>query len=127
MLRNKDIAKIQEIKTLFTDSWIQPEFFSKQIELFNFTKASKILKAIKKSGVPVWDIIKLLLILPFSNAHSIHSLYSTKMAPEVKGQKERHYSSEVQKDQPMKDICGLYSDRKLVYNNYITWQIYGNQ
>ena len=91
MLRNKDIAKIQEIKTLFTDSWIQPEFFSKQIELFNFTKASKIFKAIKKSGVPVWDIIKLLLILPFSNAHSIHSLYSTKMAPEVKGQKDIYY------------------------------------
>jgi len=39
MLRNNDIAKIQEIKALFTNSWIQPEFFSKQIELFNFTKA----------------------------------------------------------------------------------------
>ena len=91
MLRNKDIAKIQEIKTLFTDSWIQPEFFSKQIELFNFTKASKILKAIKKSGVPAWDIIKLLLILPFSDTHSIHSLYDTKMAPDVKGQKDIYY------------------------------------
>lgn len=47
MLQNKDIAKIQEIKALFTDSWIQPEFLSKQIDLFNFTKASKIFKAIK--------------------------------------------------------------------------------
>ncbi|MCD4736761.1 MAG: hypothetical protein K8R53_12015 [Bacteroidales bacterium] len=47
--------------------------------------------AIKKSGVPVWDIIKLLLILPFSNAKNIHSLYSTKMAPEVKGQKDTYY------------------------------------
>ena len=27
MLPNKDISKIQEIKTLFTDSWIQPNFF----------------------------------------------------------------------------------------------------
>jgi len=70
---------------------MQPEFFSKQIELFDFTKASKIFKAIKKSGVPVWDIIKLLLILPFSNAQNIHSLYSTKMAPEVKGQKDTYY------------------------------------
>jgi len=91
MLQSKDITKIQEIKTLFQDSWIQPEFFSKQIELFNFTKASKIFKAIKKSGVPVWDIMKLLLILPFSNAKNIHSLYSTKMAPEVKGQKDTYY------------------------------------
>lgn len=65
MLQNKDIAKIQEIKTLYTDSWIQPEFFSKQLDLFNFTKASKIFKAIKKSGVATWDIIQLLLILPF--------------------------------------------------------------
>jgi len=31
MLQDKDISKIQEIKTLFTDSWVQPEFFSKQI------------------------------------------------------------------------------------------------
>ena len=77
MLQSKDIAKIQEIKTFFTDSWIQPEFFSKQIELFNFTKASKIFKAIKKSGVPVWDIIKLLLILPFSNAHIVFTHCTT--------------------------------------------------
>lgn len=91
MLRNKDIAKIQEIKTLFTDSWVRPEFFSKQIELFDFTKASKIFNAIKKSGVPVWDIIKLLLILPFSNTQSIHSLYTTKMAPGTKGQKDIYY------------------------------------
>jgi len=91
MLQDKDIAKIQEIKTLFTDSWIQPEFFSKQIGLFDFTKASKIFMAIKRSGVPVWDIIKLLLILPFSNVKSIHSMYNTKMAPEVKGQKDTYY------------------------------------
>ena len=91
MLRDKDIAKIQEIKTLYTDSWAQPEFFSKQIELFDFTKASKIFMAIKKSGVPVWDIIKLLLILPFSNVKSIHSLYNTKMAPVAKGKKDTYY------------------------------------
>jgi hypothetical protein len=66
MLQNKDISKIQEIKTLFNDSWIEPDFFSKQLDLFNFNKSSRIFKAIKKSGVPVWDIIKLLLILPFT-------------------------------------------------------------
>ena len=27
MLQNKDIAKIQEIKTLFKDSWTQADFF----------------------------------------------------------------------------------------------------
>ena len=58
MLQNKDITKIQEIKTLFKDTWIQPDFFSKQIELFHFTKASKIFKSIKQSGVPDCRSIK---------------------------------------------------------------------
>ena len=91
MLQNKDITKIQEIKTLFTDSWIQPDFFHKQLELFNFTKASSIFKIIKRSGIPVWDIIKLLLIIPFSNVDNIHSLYNSKLAPDVKGQKDIYY------------------------------------
>jgi len=34
MLQNKDITKIQEIKTLFQVSWTQPEFFLKHPELF---------------------------------------------------------------------------------------------
>ncbi len=89
MLQNKDITKIQEIKTLFTNSWIQPDFFHKQLELFNFKKASSIFKIIKRSGVPVWDVIKLLLIIPFSNVNNIHSLYNSKLAPDVKGQKDR--------------------------------------
>jgi len=91
MLQDKDITKIQEIKTLFTDSWIQPDFFHKQLELFNFTKASSIFKIIKRSGVPVWDVIKLLLIIPFSNVNNIHSLYNSKLAPDVKGQKDIYY------------------------------------
>ncbi|MBE9467328.1 MAG: hypothetical protein IMY72_03280 [Bacteroidetes bacterium] len=44
MLRNKDITKIQKMKMLFTNTWIQPDFFHQQLELFNFTKASRIFK-----------------------------------------------------------------------------------
>ncbi len=91
MLQNKDITKIQEIKTLFNDNWIQPEFFSKQIELFHFTKASKIFKSIKQIGIPAWDILKLLFILPFTNIQNINSLYNTRMAPDVKGEKDVYY------------------------------------
>ncbi len=87
MLQNKDIAKIQEIKTLFKDSWIEPQFFSDQLNLFNFTKASKIFSAIKKSGVPVWEILKLLLIFPFSNTKSINSLYQGRITPDVQGRR----------------------------------------
>ncbi len=91
MLQNEDITKIQEIKTYFTDRWIQPEFFSKQLELFNFSKTSIIFKSIKKSGVPVWDLLKLLFVLPFTNTQNISSLYDTRMFPDVKGQKDIYY------------------------------------
>jgi len=91
MLQNKDIAKIREIETFFTNSWVQPEFFSKQIELFRFSKTSKIFLSIKESGVPVWDIIRLLLVLPFSNVQNIHELYNTKMAPKTDGGKDTYY------------------------------------
>ena len=77
MLQDKDIAKIQEIETYFSESWTHVDFFSKQLELFYFSKTSKIFKSIKKSGVDVWDIIKLLLIIPFSNVNTINSLYTT--------------------------------------------------
>ena len=91
MLQNKDITKIQEIKTLFNDTWTQPEFFSKQIELFHFTKTSKIFKSIKKTGIPAWDILRLLFILPFTNIQNINSLYNTKIAPDVNGEKDMYY------------------------------------
>jgi len=39
MLQDKDITKIQEIKTFFSANWTQPEFFHNQLELFQFTKS----------------------------------------------------------------------------------------
>lgn len=91
MLQNKDIIKIQEIGTFFTNSWIQPEFFSKQLELFHFSKTSRIFSSIKESGVPVWNLLKLLFVLPFANIQNIHSLYNNKLAPETDGQKDTYY------------------------------------
>ena len=35
MLQNKDIAKIQEIETFFSERWIHVDFLSKQLELFH--------------------------------------------------------------------------------------------
>ena len=91
MLQNKDIAKIQEIKTFFTKRWTQVEFFSKQLDLFHFSKTSKIFSFIKQSGVPAWDVLKLLFVLPFTNCSNIHSLYTSKMTPKVEGQKDTYY------------------------------------
>lgn len=52
MLQNKDIAKTQEIKAFFKDTWRQPEFLVKYLELLNFSKTSKLFKFVKQSGVP---------------------------------------------------------------------------
>jgi hypothetical protein len=93
MLRNKDIAKIQEIKTLFQVSWIKPEFFKDQLDLFKFSKSTKIFKSVKKDGVPFWDIMKLLLVLPFANVKNIHSIFTHKFVSNDIGQKDVFYRS----------------------------------
>ncbi len=66
MLQNKDIAKTQEMKTFFKDTWGQPEFLIKHLELLNFSKTSKLFR----SGVPFWELIKLVLALPFMDMES---------------------------------------------------------
>ena len=91
MLPDKDIAKIQEIKTLFQDSWTQPEFFSKQLEIFKFSKTSKLFLSVKESGIPFWEIMKILLVLPFMDIKNVGSLFTSSVIPESKGQKDVYY------------------------------------
>jgi hypothetical protein len=91
MLQNKDIAKIQEIKIFFNDTWISPEFLKKYLDLFKITKTSKIFKSVKETGVPFIDIIHLLLILPFTMNKTIYSLYTSKFTPVTKGKKDVYY------------------------------------
>lgn len=91
MLLDKDIAKIQEIKLLFQDSWTQPEFFSKHLELFKFPKTSKLFLSVKESGVPFWEIMKILLVLPFMDIKNVGSLFNSSVAPKSQGQKDVYY------------------------------------
>ncbi len=91
MLRNKDIAKIQEIKILFQDSWAQPEFFSKHLELFKFSKTSKLFLSVKESGVPFWEVMKVLLVLPFIDIKNVGSLFNSPVGIKSKGQKDVYY------------------------------------
>jgi len=91
MLQNKDIAKIQEVKTFFKDTWIQPEFFVKHLELLNFSKTSKLFKSVKQSGVPFWDLIKLILSLPFMDMGSLGSVFNGSAPVETKAQKDTYY------------------------------------
>jgi len=91
MLQNKGITKIQEIKTLYTDKWIQPDFFSQQLELFKFTKTMSIFNSVKKNGICVWDLLKVLFVLPFTNTPNVFSLLNSKMALKSKGKKDAYY------------------------------------
>jgi hypothetical protein len=91
MLQDKDIAKIQEIKTLFQDSWAQPEFFSKHLELFKFSKTSKLFLSVKQSGVPFWEIMKILIVLPFMDIKNVSSIFNSSAALKSKGQKDVYY------------------------------------
>ena len=117
MLRNKDISKIREIETFFTNSWLQPEFFSKQLELFHFSKTSRIFSSIKKSGVPVWSLLKLLFILPFANIQNIHSLYNNTMAPATDGQKDVYYRLLSNQKINWRNILLLFVKRYLQLDN----------
>ena len=74
MLQTKDIAKIQEIKTFYKETWVQPEFFAKHLELFHFKKSSLLFNSVKSSGVHYWDLLKVLLILPFAGVKNIQGL-----------------------------------------------------
>jgi len=91
MLQNKDITKIDEIKTLFNDSWTQPEFFSHYLKLFRFPKSSNLLNSIKKSGFNLLDIIHVLFILPFMSHKNIHSYAISKDNNKKTGEKDVYY------------------------------------
>ena len=113
MLQNKDIAKIQEIKFLFNDNWIKPEFFQEYLKMFKFSKTSKIFLAVKKTGVPFWEIMKLLLILSFSNINNIGSLFTNKFAPDTAGQKDVYYRSLANQKINWRNILLLFVKRYL--------------
>lgn len=120
MLQNKDITKIQEIEIFFKKNWVQPEFFSKQLELFHFSKTSKLFSSFKESGVPVWDILKLLLILPFANIPNIHALYNSPMAPKTNGQKDTNYRLLSNQNINWRNILLLFIKRYLRLDNKFT-------
>jgi hypothetical protein len=76
MLRNKDITKIQEVGALFKNTWTRPEFFSDHLKLFRFSGASDIFAPAKKSGIPFWALLKVLLVLPFAGRGNVASLFA---------------------------------------------------
>lgn len=113
MLQNKDIAKTQEVKTFFKDTWKQPEFFIKHLELLNFTKTSKLFKSVKQSGVPFWELIKLILALPFMDMESLGAVFNGNDGIKTKAQKDTYYRALANQKMDWRNLLLLFVKRYL--------------
>lgn len=113
MLQNKDIAKIQEIKTLFKDTWTQPGFLVEHLELLNFNKNSKLFKSVKKCGVPFWDLIKLIIALPFMDMESVGSVFNGSSTVETKARKDTYYRALTNQKMDWRNLLLLFVKRYL--------------
>ncbi len=91
MLQNKDITKVQEIKTYLKNSWLEPEFLSKHFNLLHFSKTSLLYSSVKECGVPFWDLLKLILIFPFMNISSVGAALEKRSNVETIAQKDTYY------------------------------------
>lgn len=120
MLQNKDIAKIQEVKTFFKDTWTQPEFLVKHLELLNFSKTSKLFKSVKQSGVPFWDLIKLILALPFMDMGSLGSVFNGSAPVETKAQKDTYYRALTNQKMDWRNLLLLSVKRYLSLDDRFT-------
>lgn len=116
MLQNKDIAKIQEVKAFFKDTWKHPEFFIKHLELLNFSKTSKLFKSVKQSGVPFWELIELILALPFMDMESIGSVFNGKNVVKTKAGKDTYYRALANQKMDWRNLLLLFVKRYLSFD-----------
>lgn len=87
MLRSKDIAKLEELKMKFQDDWFSsiPDY----LNIFH-SKDLSLISTVKKSGISVYTILKILVALPFTGYSSIHSL-SSACTSKTSGEKDVYY------------------------------------
>jgi hypothetical protein len=120
MLQNKGITKIQEIKTLFNESWIQPEFFSFYLKLFKFSKTTELLCSAKKNGYNILNIIQVLLILPFKNHKTIHSYTSSKNKNSSDGAKDIYYRTLKNQNIKWRSLLFLFVKKYLKFDKKLS-------
>lgn len=120
MLQNKDIAKTQEVKTFFKDTWTHPEFFIKQLELLNFSKTSNLFKSVKQTGVPFWDLIKLILLLPFMDMGSLGSAFNNKTSVELSAEKDTYYRALTNQKVDWRNLLLIFVKRYLSFDSDFT-------
>lgn len=80
MLQSEDISKINEIKGLYSERWIQPEFMKEHINRLKVSSKSKLFTSIKTSGVGFWTLFNVLLLFPFMDVKNVKSYISGRFA-----------------------------------------------
>lgn len=120
MLQNKDIAKTQEVKAFFKDTWTHPEFFIKQLELLNFSKTSSLFRSVKQTGVPFWDLIKLILLLPFMDMGSLGSAFNNKTSVELSAEKDTYYRALTNQKMDWRNLLLIFVKRYLSFDRDFT-------
>jgi hypothetical protein len=113
MLQNKDIANIQEVKTFFKDSWVQPDFFATHLKLFKFKKASSFFSSVKTSGVSYLDLLNTLLLLPFAGIKNVYGLHNNSFPPKTSGEKDVYYRALENQKVDWRKLLSLFIDRYL--------------
>ena len=74
MLQNKDIKKIDELKTNYTHSWFEVDSLLKLIDIFHFSSLLKSFSHFKKQGFHFKYVLSVLLSLPFAGIGNINLL-----------------------------------------------------
>lgn len=72
MLRNKDIKKIDELKTNFTHSWFEVDYLLNVIDIFKFSSLLKSFSKFKKQGYQFKYILSVLILFPFIGVSNIN-------------------------------------------------------
>ena len=72
MLQDKDINKISELKRTFVDTHKNQFFFDKIIELLKIGKHHAIFSTVKIKGIPVLQLISVLICFPFIGQKNVH-------------------------------------------------------
>ena len=78
MLRNEDIAKIQEIKAKFNNKWLSSEYLQEHLNILGFNRIKNKFRWCKASGFSFEKLISTLLVLPFAGIGTIHELANSK-------------------------------------------------
>lgn len=74
MLQDKDINKISELKTSFTNSWVEEDFIFRILKVFSFSGLNKKLSFFKSRGYSFEWVMSILISMPFMGISTVHKL-----------------------------------------------------